>query len=193
MIDETLPDASEDERLARAALAHVLLMTSRGVPTIYSGDEQGFTGDGGDQAAREDMFASKVASYSDNRLIGSAATTAAVNFDIRHPLHLLIADLAAMRARLPALRRGETVIRAAEDRPGLLAFSRNTPSGPEVLVLLNSSAAPITQNVKVDVADEKWSSAWKRGDCPIEIVAPGSARVTLPPFGYAICSPRSSN
>jgi hypothetical protein len=42
----------------------------RGVPTIYYGDEQGFVGDGDDQDAREDMFASKVAVYNDNRLLG---------------------------------------------------------------------------------------------------------------------------
>ena len=193
MIDEALPDASEDERLARAALAHVLLMTARGVPTIYSGDEQGFTGDGGDQAAREDLFPSRVESYNDNRLIGTDATTATANFDARHPLYRLIADLAAVRARFPALRRGETVIRAAGDKPGLLAFSRMEPGGPEVLVLLNSAATPVTRNVAVDVAHENWSSAWPRGGCPIEVVAPGGARVTLPPFGYAICSSTPSH
>ena len=47
--------------LKRDLLAHAMLLTLRGVPTIYSGDEQGFAGDGGDQDAREDMFASKVA------------------------------------------------------------------------------------------------------------------------------------
>ena len=45
-----------------------MLMTLRGVPTIYSGDEQGFAGDGNDQDAREDMFPSKVAVYNDNTL-----------------------------------------------------------------------------------------------------------------------------
>ena len=34
---------------------------SRGNPVVYYGDEQGFTGAGGDQAARQDMFASQVA------------------------------------------------------------------------------------------------------------------------------------
>jgi glycosidase len=187
MLDRALPAISDEERLARASLAHVLMMTARGVPTIYSGDEQGFTGDGGDQAAREDMFPSKVASYNDNRLIGTNATTATENFDTAHPLYRLIADLAALRAKLPALRRGDTVVRAATDKPGLLAFSRVEPGKPEVLVLLNSAATPATRNVKVDVASTAWSSGWARTGCPIEMVAPGSVRVTLPPFGYAIC------
>ena len=37
----------------------------RGVPVIYYGDEQGFVGRGGDQASRQDMFASQVASYNE--------------------------------------------------------------------------------------------------------------------------------
>ena len=192
MVDQALPTIPEEERLARAALAHVLLMTARGVPVLYSGDEQGFTGDGGDQAAREDLFPSRVASYNDNRLIGSRATTADANFDPSHPLYRLIADLAGLRARFSALRRGATVVRAAEDTPGLLAFSRTEPGQPEVLVLLNSAAEPIVRNVAVDVADGHWSGARARDGCPVEAVTPGTVRVTLPPLGYAICAFSSS-
>ena len=193
MLDQALPGMSDDDRLARASLAHVLLMTARGVPTIYSGDEQGFTGDGGDQAAREDMFSSKVASYNDNRLIGSGTTTAIANFDTRHPLYTLISDLAAVRAKFSALRRGATVVRATSDVPGLLAFSRSQGNTPEILVLLNSSDRPLTRNVHVDADGTKWSRVWARGDCPAQTVAPGSVRVTLPAFGYAICQSVSDN
>ncbi|HVJ03027.1 MAG TPA: alpha-amylase family glycosyl hydrolase, partial [Sphingomonas sp.] len=63
------PNASMDELLKRSQLAHAMLLLLRGVPTIYSGDEQGFVGDGGDQDAREDMFPSKVAIYNDNALM----------------------------------------------------------------------------------------------------------------------------
>ena len=70
-VRKALPDASDDEVLARVRLAHAMLLTLRGVPTIYSGDEQGFAGDGWDQDSREDMFPSKVAVYNDNRLLGT--------------------------------------------------------------------------------------------------------------------------
>lgn len=193
MLDRALPGMSERERLARASLAHVLLLTSRGVPTIYSGDEQGFTGDGGDQAAREDMFPSRVAIYNDNRLIGTAKTTAVSNFDTGHPLYRLVADLTAVRARLPELRRGATVVRAAGDKPGLLAFSRMEPGRPETLVLLNTAAGPVTANVKVETSSVRWASAWARSGCPLTTSAPGSVRVTLPPFGYAICTAAPAN
>ena len=67
---------SDAELLARDRLAHALMYLSRGNPVVYYGDEQGFTGDGGDQDARQDMFPSQVASYNDDDLIGTDATTA---------------------------------------------------------------------------------------------------------------------
>ena len=187
LLERARPNATASELLSRAELAHVLLMTTRGVPVIYSGDEQGFTGDGGDQAAREDMFASQVASYNDNRLIGTDATNAGANFDTGHPLYRLIADLAALRSTYPAFRQGRTVVRAAGDAPGLLAFSRIAPGQAEVLILLNSAPQPVSKNVHVDVDQKPWSAAWKRSGCPVRTVAPGSIEVTLPAFGYAIC------
>ena len=54
--------ASDAELLARSQLAHALMFFARGQPVIYYGDEQGFTGDGGDKDAREDMFANEVPS-----------------------------------------------------------------------------------------------------------------------------------
>lgn len=51
-----LKGVSEAEILQCSLLAHAMMFTLRGVPVIYSGDEQGFAGDGSDQDAREDMF-----------------------------------------------------------------------------------------------------------------------------------------
>ena len=55
--------ASNEELLARDILADAVLFFSRGIPALYYGDEQGFTGNGGDVAAREDMFGSQVPVY----------------------------------------------------------------------------------------------------------------------------------
>ncbi|MFN3354076.1 MAG: alpha-amylase family glycosyl hydrolase, partial [Brevundimonas sp.] len=106
-VREAQPDASPEEIQRRVELAHVLLMTGRGSPVIYYGDEQGFAGDGGDQDARETMFPSRVASYNDNTLVGSDATPADENFDTEAPLYRLIAELAAVRRSGPALARGD--------------------------------------------------------------------------------------
>ena len=61
------PGAAEAELLARDKLAHALMYFSRGNPVIYYGDEQGFTGAGGDQDARQDMFPSQSRSTTTSR------------------------------------------------------------------------------------------------------------------------------
>ena len=45
-------DLDDAEVLARIKLAHALMMFSRGVPTLYYGDEQGFAGAGGAPRSR---------------------------------------------------------------------------------------------------------------------------------------------
>ncbi|MEP9402284.1 alpha-amylase family glycosyl hydrolase [Sphingomonas silueang] len=186
-VRQAFPQASDAEVLSRVMLGNAMLLTLRGVPTIYSGDEQGFAGDGNDQDAREDMFASRVASYNDNRLVGTKATTATANFTETHPLYRQIATLAKLRTATPALTRGRQQLRAREDKPGLLAVSRFDPaSGAEVLLLFNTATAPITRNVQVETASTRFRSL--AGDCTPLASAPGSVRVTLPALGYAVCA-----
>jgi glycosidase len=186
-VRRAFPKASDEEVLDRVALGHAMLLLLRGVPTIYSGDEQGFVSDEGDQGAREDMFPSKVAIYNDNRLIGTSKTTAEENFDTSHSLYRLIATLAKVRADTPALRRGRQIVRASGQKPGLFAASRIDPeTGKEVLLLFNTSTQPITQNVVVDVNSRRFSAL--AGQCATEASAPGSVRVTLPALGYAACA-----
>jgi alpha-amylase len=69
---------------------------SRGNLVIYYGDEQGFTGSGGDQVARQTMFASQVPDYLDDDLLGTDNTHAKDNLDTE--------------------RRGPQQQRVAEDR-----------------------------------------------------------------------------
>jgi glycosidase len=117
-------DAGDAELLARDRLAHALMYLSRGNPVVYYGDEQGFTGDGGDQDARQDMFPSQVASYNDDDLIGTDETTATDNFDADHPLYQSIGELARVTSRHPALRDGAQQHRWSSSGPGVYAFSR---------------------------------------------------------------------
>lgn len=185
-VREANPAAGDEEVLKRVILGHALMFFARGVPVIYYGDEQGFAGDGGDQDAREDMFPSRVAVYNDNKLVGSSATTAAANFDTDARLYRAIAAMAAIRRADPAIRRGEQVVRAAGDSPGLLALSRLAPSGRgETVALFNNSAAPVAANVIVDAGSERWTSV--RGKCAPRAAAPGSYRVEVPAFDYVLC------
>ena len=184
------PNAGENEVLKRDMLAQAMLLTLRGVPTIYYGDEQGFAGKGGgDQNARQDMFPSRVASYNEEKLLGSSATTAQSNFDPQHPLYREIAKLAHIRTSHRALTRGLQVIRYAQDKPGLLAVSRFEPgSGREMLLLFNTSTAPIRQNVRVETRSTRFAAL--AGNCPVTAAAPGSVAVELPALGYAVCDAR---
>jgi len=184
------PNAGENEVLKRDMLAQAMLLTLRGVPTIYYGDEQGFAGKGGgDQNARQDMFPSRVASYNEEKLLGSSATTAQSNFDPQHPLYREIAKLAHIRTSHRALTRGLQVIRYAQDKPGLLAVSRFEPgSGREMLLLFNTSTAPIRQNVRVETHSTRFAAL--AGNCPVTAAAPGSVAVELPALGYAVCDAR---
>ena len=79
------PEADDAERVARDRLAHELMYFSRGNPVVYYGDEQGFTGPGGDQDARQTMFASQVPDYLDDDLLGTDATHAARQLQHRPP------------------------------------------------------------------------------------------------------------
>ena len=188
-IRHAMPAASPEEVLRRDLLAHAMVLTLRGVPAIYAGDEQGFAGMGGDQDARQDMFASKVATYNSESLIGSTATTASDNFNSEHPMYREIAKLAHIRTSHPALTRGLQRIRFASDKPGLFAVSRFNPNdGREILLLFNTSTSAIHQNVRVETGSTTFETL--AGDCPAEAAAPGTVTVNVPPLGYAVCYAR---
>lgn len=179
------PDISNEELLQRVTLGHALMMYARGVPVIYYGDEQGFTGDGGDQDAREDMFASQVAIYNDNRLVGSSGSTATDNYDTAAPLYRAIAAMAAIRQANPELRRGRHVVRTSSAEPGLFAFSRIL-DGREALVVLNTSTSAQSANIDVEQGSATWRAL--HGQCRPRASAPGSYAVAVPALDYIICA-----
>jgi glycosidase len=116
---------SEQAQIQRNLLAHAMMFFSRGVPVIYYGDEQGFVGDGGDQASRQDMMPSHVKSYNDDDLLATEATTAVDNFDIDHLFYRNFAQYSALYQQYPALRFGEQSTVYAQDKPGVFAIKRS--------------------------------------------------------------------
>jgi len=182
------PGIGADEALQRVQLAHAMLLTLRGVPTLYYGDEQGFVGRGGDQWARQSMFPSRVPEYGEEVLLGTDATPADSNFDVEHPIFRLVAELTSLRAQHAALRRGRQVVRNYTDRaPGLFAVSRFDPdTGREYVIAYNTSTAPITVQVEVEADSLAFESL--HGNCEPRASAPGSLRVELPPLGVSVCA-----
>ena len=188
-VREANPEADDAEMLARVKLGHAMLLTLRGSPVIYSGDEQGFVSDGGDQLAREDMFASVTDVYNDNDLIGTEATTADENFDTAHPLYRWIGLLSNIRKETPALRRGRQVTRAYGAETGLFAVSRFDPdTDRETLLMFNTSEEAISGQVLVEVPNEEWTTIL--GKCAAKVSAPGSLSYELPALGFSICEAR---
>jgi glycosidase len=177
------PDISDEELVKRATLAHAFLMFSRGVPTIYYGDEQGFAGDGGYGGARQDMAGTHVAGYLDDRIIGGPQAA----FSTEAPLYRAIAGMARIRAADPRLRRGLQTVRFAAEEPGLFAVSRSIDGAAgETLIVYNTSTAEVSANIEVDAASAEWSSL--RGTCPTVATAPATVRVSVPALDYVICS-----
>ena len=139
------PGAADAELVARDRLAHELMYFSRGNPVIYYGDEQGFTGPGGDQDARQTLFASQVPEYLDDDLLGTDATHAQDNFNAGHPLYSKISELAALDqgAPGPARRRPPAPLRLRRARH-LRLLPHRRGDQREYVVALNNSEQPQT-------------------------------------------------
>jgi glycosidase len=185
IIEDAKPGIKREELAQRVMLGNAMLFLLRGVPVVYYGDEQGFIGHGIDQASRQDMFPSQVASYNDQKLLGTNDTTAVPNFNIRHRFYEQIAGLAKLRQQLPGLRNGRQLVRAQVREPGLFAVSRFGVDGREILIAFNTSTAPLV--AQVEVASTTLSFETRLGECAARVSAPGSVQVKLPPLGYALC------
>nr|WP_225845194.1 pullulanase-type alpha-1,6-glucosidase [Streptomyces sp. HPF1205] len=144
------PGASDAELLKRDELANALMFLGRGNPVVYYGDEQGFTGAGGDKDARQTMFASKVPDYLADDEIGTDRTAASDSYDPTHPLYRAIAALSRLTKDNPALRDGVQTERYAEPGtgPGVYAYSRtDTRTGGDYLVAVNNATTARTVTV----------------------------------------------
>ena len=157
-LSNDVPAASSQELLARDILAHALLFFTRGIPAIYYGDEQGFTGKGGDAAAREDMFGSQVADFVEEKRIGGGDGSAA-SFDEDHPLFRAFREMISVRQTNPALQTGVQLVRYADDSPGIFAVSRiDRDKRTEILVVFNNSG----EARKADIKTFSPSGNWER-------------------------------
>ncbi len=188
------PTASSDEVLKRVLLANAVILLARGVPALYYGDEQGFTGIGpgtgaSDQDSREDMFPTRTATYTAAPRLAPSQTAKGDHFDVAHPLYRDIAELVRIRLADPALRRGRQVSRSSGDAPGLLGFSRIVDDH-ETLAVFNTSTKPIDAQVLVEPGSSQWISV--KGACAAHATATGSYRVHVEPLGYAVCRTSTS-
>ncbi|HZF88800.1 pullulanase-type alpha-1,6-glucosidase [Streptomyces sp.] len=156
--------ASDAELLKKARLANELMFLNRGNPVIYYGDEQGFTGAGGDKDARQTMFASEVADYLDDDQLGTDRTHAVDAYDPRAPLYRQISALAKLRKAHPALADGVQTERYAADGPGVYAVSRtDAKTGTEYVVAFNNAGEAKTATFATGSANRGFHAIYGTG------------------------------
>ncbi|MEJ7649492.1 MAG: pullulanase-type alpha-1,6-glucosidase [Nakamurella sp.] len=174
------------ELVKRDLLTQQLMFLTRGQPVTYYGDEQGFTGDGGDKDARQDMFGSKVASYNDDTLIGSGASTATPRFDTRQPLYRAIAELSKVRQRNPALADGAQIPRYSSSAAGVFAISRiDAKEKVEYVVAANNATTAKTVSLDTFSAGMRFSSIYG-GAQAVTSARDGRITVTVPALSTVV-------
>ncbi|MFF9281942.1 pullulanase-type alpha-1,6-glucosidase [Streptomyces griseosporeus] len=185
------PNATDAQILAKDKLANELMFLSRGNPVVYYGDEQGFTGAGGDKDARQTMFASKVTDYLDDDEIGTDRTHAADAYDTSAPLYRQIRALADLRRANPALTDGVQTERYAADGPGVYAFSRtDAKSGQEYVVAFNNAGEAKTATFATGSADMTFRGVYgtratvtSNADRQVTVTVPAGAAVVYKAAG----------
>ncbi|MEN8655406.1 pullulanase-type alpha-1,6-glucosidase [Streptomyces sp. 21So2-11] len=178
------PKADDAELLKRARLANELMFLARGNPVVYYGDEQGFTGAGGDKDARQTMFASKTADYLDDDQLGTDRTHASDAYDTTHPLYRSIAALSKLTKDHPALRDGVQEQRYAQG--GVYAFSRTDAKRKhEYLVATNNGTAARTVSVPTASAGMNFRTLYG-GSSTVRSDADRTVEVTVPALSSVV-------
>jgi len=148
------------ELLPRTLLGHALLYLTRGIPSVYYGDEVGMigTGSGGDQLARQDMFSTKVDIWKTEKRIGASPVGTGNSFTItdKHPIAIYLKKLASLRAANPGLANGSMRIRTVKDSLFVIS-KKDSIENREYLVAFNNSTKPI----KATITSATSAGGWK--------------------------------
>ena len=174
-------DATPAQLLERGNFANALLFLLRGGPTVYYGDEKGMTGNGGDKAARQDMFATQVIDWQNEVRIGGEPIGTKSAFDVTNPLEKNISELQALTKRYPALRSGTQQLRYAGN--GAFAVSRYLDK-QEFLVAFNGRDADAKLELQVSTLNSTWSTI--SGSASGISAAGKSVSLTLPPRAWVV-------
>ena len=129
-----------NQLLPRTELGYALLYLSRGIPTVYYGDEVGMMGSGGDQMARQDMFATKVAPWQTEQRIGGKPIGYGDSFraTASNPIAKYLKVLAKIRTSNPGLANGIMQPRLAKG-PLYIVSKKDETENREYVVAFNNS------------------------------------------------------
>lgn len=177
--------ANDRELMQRVKFADSLMYMVRGNPVTYYGDEQGFIGTGGDQLARQDMFASTVSIYNAEKVLGGPSGSRD-RFNRDHPLYEHLKELAKVRAKHPALADGAQINRYAADGPGVFAISRyDRDSKREYVVAANNATTAQTVTFPTWSAGVEFEAVFG-AKSNLKAGRDGSVTVTVPPLSVSV-------
>jgi glycosidase len=147
--------------LGDALLGHDLLYLSRGIPSVYYGDELGLVGAGRDKDGRQDLFPTQVTQWqTESRIGANPIGTGSYLDETNHPLQARIKALNELRKNHPALNGGAQIQRYSASN--VVAFSRiDADSRTEYLVALNNGGS-VKKGVKVKTSSPNtvFSQVW---------------------------------
>jgi glycosidase len=150
--------AGGDALVRRVLLGTDALYVLRGAPVVMYGDEVGMIGSGGDKAAREDLFPTRVAEWQTEARAGSPPIGQGSSFDVLdNPIGRRIEQLSRLRETTPALATGASIVRYAHG--SLLAVSRvDEQARREYLALFNSGTTPAQLSVTTSTPAARWTA-----------------------------------
>ena len=149
-----------DQLVPRTNLANALMYFSRGIPTVYYGDEVGMTGtnSGKDQFARQDMFPTEVEIWKTETRIGGSPIGNGDAFTAtkQNPIAKYLVELAEIRKNNPALANGPMLERYSKYALYVIS-KKDVAENREYLVAFNNSDTDEVVEVTTATATGGWS------------------------------------
>jgi len=172
-----LLNQSGTTRATSDLLAHDVMFLTRGIPSVYYGDEVGMIGNGGDKGARQDMFPTQVSAWrSEDRVFGSSINNGS-SLTLTTPLTTRIKLLNDLRKNNPALASGSQTQRLVDGNT--LVVSRFDPiSRTEYLVAFNSGSSDKTVKITTSTPSASWQAILGTGT--VTSNANGEVSLTIP-------------
>lgn len=147
--------------LPRVELGYALLYLSRGIPTVYYGDEVGMTGsgDGSDQMARQDMFATKVDIWRGEPRIGGKPVGYGNSFSATasNPIAKYLKVLAQLRKSNPGLANAYMQPRFAKG-PLFVVSKKAGQENREYVVAFNNSDKAVATAINTATSTGGWKT-----------------------------------
>lgn len=151
----------DNQLLPRTELGYAVLYLSRGIPAVYYGDEVGMTGsgDGSDQRARQDMFATKVDMWRTEPRIGGKPVGYGDSFAITstNPIAKYLVALAKIRSANPGLANG--IMQQRLSKGSLYVVSKKDPAeNREYVVAFNNSDKSVSAAINTATSTGGWKT-----------------------------------